>query len=211
MPSGDRDGFAANVFVNCPFDSEYDSLLKPLLFTIIALGFNPRIASERFDAGEQRISKICGLIGASQFSVHDLSRIKSSREGELYRLNLAFELGIDYGSRSFHEGRLTKKRFLVLEKDRFEYMKAISDLSGMDIEAHGNDPRVLIRKVRNWFYSTAGAQDIAGPTDIWYDYTDFAAHLYAELTATGFSDEDIADLPIPEYLDYVRAWTKDRS
>ncbi len=33
------DGFDQNVFVNCPFDDEYLPLLRPLLFTIIYLGF----------------------------------------------------------------------------------------------------------------------------------------------------------------------------
>ena len=36
--------FDQNVFVNCPFDEEYLPLLRPLLFTIVYLGFRPRIA-----------------------------------------------------------------------------------------------------------------------------------------------------------------------
>ncbi len=31
-----------NVFINCPFDPEYYPLLRPLLFTIVYLGFNPK-------------------------------------------------------------------------------------------------------------------------------------------------------------------------
>ncbi len=31
--------FERNVFVNCPFDTQYVPLLRPLLFTIIYLGF----------------------------------------------------------------------------------------------------------------------------------------------------------------------------
>lgn len=27
--------FSRNVFINCPFDAEYVSLLRPLLFTVI--------------------------------------------------------------------------------------------------------------------------------------------------------------------------------
>ena len=54
--------FSNNVFINCPFDSDYISLLRPLLFTILYLGYNPRIASERSDSGEARFQKICELI-----------------------------------------------------------------------------------------------------------------------------------------------------
>ena len=32
--------FHSNVFVNCPFDPSYQLLLRPLLFTIVCLGFH---------------------------------------------------------------------------------------------------------------------------------------------------------------------------
>lgn len=54
--------FNKNVFVNCPFDDEYVPLLRPLLFTIIYLGFVPRIALETLDSGEPRVEKILVLI-----------------------------------------------------------------------------------------------------------------------------------------------------
>lgn len=53
--------FDKNVFINCPFDEDYKSLLRPLLFTIIYLGHNPRISSERSDSAENRTDKICEL------------------------------------------------------------------------------------------------------------------------------------------------------
>ena len=98
--------FTKNVFINCPFDNEYIALLRPLLFTIVYLGYSPRIASEQFDSGEARIKKICDLIEKSQLSIHDLSRIKSSKEEQFYRLNMPFELGIDIGCRLFKGGEI---------------------------------------------------------------------------------------------------------
>lgn len=35
--------FAKSVFINCPFDREYQTLLRPVLFTVLSLGFVPRI------------------------------------------------------------------------------------------------------------------------------------------------------------------------
>jgi hypothetical protein len=67
--------FTNSVFINCPFDNEYLPLLKPLLFILIKLGFNPRIALERSDSGEIRLNKILELIESSKFSIHDLSRL----------------------------------------------------------------------------------------------------------------------------------------
>lgn len=62
--SGPPPGYASNVFVNCPFDHAYRALLRPLLFTVVYLGYHPRIASERLDSAENRVDKICGLIRA---------------------------------------------------------------------------------------------------------------------------------------------------
>jgi len=108
--------FSNNVFINCPFDSDYISLLRPLLFTILYLGYNPRIASERSDSGEARFQKICELIEQSRISIHDLSRIRSVKKGEYYRLNMPFELGIDIGCRRYKNGQTKKKKCLILEK-----------------------------------------------------------------------------------------------
>ena len=47
-----------NVFVNCPFDEHFLPLLRPLIFTIIYLDLNPRIALERTDSGESRLAWI---------------------------------------------------------------------------------------------------------------------------------------------------------
>jgi hypothetical protein len=98
--------FEANVFVNCPFDARYLPLLRPLLFTVIYLELKPRIALEAMDAGQARLDKIVNLIRDSKFAIHDLSRSEAAREGELYRLNMPFELGIDFGCRLFGRGRL---------------------------------------------------------------------------------------------------------
>ena len=90
--------FEKNVFINCPFDDDYTRLLQPLLFTILYLGFSPRIATERVDAGELRIDRIRELIGSSKYSIHDISRLQSTNKDEYYRLNMSFELGIDISS-----------------------------------------------------------------------------------------------------------------
>src|SRR5215204_1149067 len=112
MPDRPHMGFEKNVFINCPYDPEYYPLLRPLLFTVIYLDFHPKIASERSDSGEQRIDKICELIEESKYSIHDLSRLKCNKKGEFYRLNMPFELGIDYGSRRFAADQLKDKKCL---------------------------------------------------------------------------------------------------
>lgn len=56
---------ATNVFINCPFDPAYLPKLRAMLFTIIYLGYTPRIASERSDVGESRLEKLRELRNAA--------------------------------------------------------------------------------------------------------------------------------------------------
>jgi hypothetical protein len=142
-------GFNESVFVNCPFDEDYLPLLRPLLFTIIYLGFKPRIALEELDSGVPRIQKIIRLITSSKYAIHDLSRLKALEAGEYYRLNMPFELGIDVGCRLFGKGERRQKRCLVLEAERYRYQAAISDLSNSDIAVHGGVPKTIVTEVRN--------------------------------------------------------------
>lgn len=106
--------FEKNVFVNCPFDARYLPLLRPLLFTVIYLDLAPRISLEAIDSGELRLNKIVELIRESKYSIHDLSRCEAAAAGELYRLNMPFELGIDFGCRTYGRPRQRGKRTLVL-------------------------------------------------------------------------------------------------
>ena len=151
MQPGPHPGFNKNVFINCPFDGKYNHILRPILFTIIHLGFTPQIASQIADSGEQRINKILSLILKSKYSIHDLSRIRSEKRGELFRLNMPFELGIDYGCRVTSTGHLKRKRFLVLAAKPHDYKKALSDLAGIDAKSHGNNPEKAGLAIRNWF------------------------------------------------------------
>lgn len=197
--------FERNVFINCPFDEEYYGLLRPILFTTIYLGFKPRIALERADSGEARVAKIIELVRDSKYAIHDLSRLKAREAGEFFRLNMPFELGVDVGCRSFGKGRLTRKRCLILEAERYRYQAAISDLSGSDIGVHHNEPKTVVTEVRNWLASQGNAS-AAGPAKIWGAFNDFMAWNYRQLTEQGFSKQDVEALSVPELLFYMKRW-----
>lgn len=198
--------FEKSVFINCPFDNKYYCLLKPLLFTIIYLGFYPKIALERSDSFENRITKIEELIKESKYSIHDLSRIRSIKKDEVFRMNMPFELGIDYGCRRYSSGNGSEKKQLILEKEPYTYKQALSDISGFDIKPHNDDPIVLIRVVRDWFVETVGVRGLKGPTEIWNRYNDFLYYLTVSRLKMGFSSEDIDLMPVVEYLDVIYEW-----
>jgi hypothetical protein len=197
--------YEKNVFINCPFDEKYLSLLRPILFTIIYLGFTPRISLECFDSGEPRFNKICKLIKQSKYGIHDLSRIQARRKGEYFRLNMPFELGLDIGCRVFQGKKYLDKRYLILEEKKYRYQAAISDLSNSDIKSHKNNPTIAIRQIRNWFVEN-GLKDAPSGRVIWYKFNDFIGDFDKKRVTEGFEKEDIYEMPIPEYNHFIGTW-----
>ena len=201
--------FSKNVFINCPFDDQFIPLLRSILFVIIYLGFTPRIALERFDSGETRINKIINLIEASKFSIHDLSRIKSSKKSEYFRLNMPFELGVDIGCKIFKDGKAKDKKCLILEKEKYGYQKALSDLSNSDIKSHNNEPEEVIRQIRDWFVVNELERADSG-TIIWDSFNKFMADFYLKREKEGFQEKDIQRMPIPEFIRFINEWIIER-
>lgn len=201
--------FETNVFVNCPFDDGYRELLRPLLFTVIFLGFNPRIALESLDSGRPRIDKLLKLIRESAYAIHDLSRIKASKKGEYFRFNMPFELGLDVGCRTFKGGKWSKKKCLILETEKYRFQAAISDISNSDIVSHGDEPEAVVAAVRNWL-NTEAKLSAEGPTRIWDEFNFFMAYNYDRLVERGFSTSDIKKIGVDELMAEMKAWVKRR-
>jgi hypothetical protein len=199
------DGFDRNVFVNCPFDADYEPILQAILFCIVRFGLRPRIATERANAGEARLDKIVELIDSSRYSIHDLSRCQARQAGEYYRLNMPFELGLDFGCRRFGASRHAGKAILVLEEQPYRYQAALSDIAGSDIQYHGGNYATALRKVRNWITGLGGFESI-GAARILTDYEDFQEwHLERQISA-GFSADDIRDYETAELLTAMIEW-----
>lgn len=191
------------VFINCPFDDEYRDLLRPMLFMLCYLKFIPRIASEFLNSAQNRIDKICELIEVSDYSIHDLSRCKSLKEDEYVRMNMPFELGIDYGNYYFLR---PKRKILILEGKRYDTQKALSDLAGVDVKCHSNVPENVVKCIRDWMLEALILGEIDSPTTIWYKFMDFTFDFYNERKTKGFKDKDLNDMPIPEYISSIIKW-----
>jgi hypothetical protein len=199
------DNFFQNVFINCPFDAEYLPLLRPLVFTILYLGYHPNIAKETSDSGEVRFYKICELIEISKISIHDLSRIQSTRINEIFRLNMPFELGLDIGCRKYQAGPASQKKCLILEKEKYRYMNALSDIAGLDIKNHNDEPEDIVRQIRNWFVENE-ALSVASATRIWESFNEFMAFFYQQRKADGFKDKDLEMMPVREFINFIKNW-----
>lgn len=198
-PSFDR-----SVFVNCPFDDDYAPILQAISFCIADLGFSPRLAPENADNGVGRLERIIQLIQGSKYGIHDLSRCKATSAGEFSRMNMPFELGLDHGAAKFGDGALISKSILILEENRYDYQRSLSDISGWDIESHEGDYVQAVRKVSRWLVRHAGA-DPVGPDKILRDYQDFQEWYWERELARGASEDDIRQYPT---IDFVRAMTE---
>jgi hypothetical protein len=205
-----------NVFINCPFDQGYLDLRKVLIFTITYFDYIPRISLESSDSGASRLEKIIDLIQESKFSVHDLSRIQSHSKNEFFRLNMPFELGIDYGLRRFNE-KFKDKKSLIIASDHYEYMKAISDINGVDIKSHNDTIIGIIECLRAWFSETVKLKNLNSSIKILSDFYDFNSDLlnkkmmkYAgKHTATeceAFGNHEVDELTLPEYIEEIKSW-----
>ena len=205
--TSEGEDFSKNVFINCPFDQNYAKLLEAILFTIIYLGYNPRIASERSDSGEARFNKIHELISNSKFSIHDISRMKASRKAEYFRLNMTFELGVDIGCRLFGGGKFKEKKCIIFEKEKYSYQKALSDLSGFDVKDHNDKPEEVVRKLRNWFVENDNIKADSGTT-IWYKFNEFMPDFVIKRKKEGYEEDDLRLMPVSEFKCFILEWLK---
>jgi hypothetical protein len=123
---------------------------------------------------------------------------------------MAFELGIDFGCRSFAGGDARSKKLLILEKERYRYQKALSDLSGSDIKSHSNEPENIVHQVRNWFREMTSGRPPSG-TVVWEHFNEFMADFYQRREEQGYRDRDLQLMPTREYVDFIQEWLEDNS
>ena len=195
--------YTDSVFINCPFDVEYEPLLKGMLFTIYRCGFVPRSAMEEDDASDIRIEKITRLISMCKFGIHDISRTELDKKHGLPRFNMPFELGLFWGAKKWGKKLSKEKVALIFEKEQYTYQKYFSDLNGADIKAHNNNVEQVIKAVRNWLRTTSGRSSIPTAALIIKDYIDFEQNrLPVMLKESGAT---VQDLTFNDYCAYVNA------
>jgi hypothetical protein len=188
-----------SVFVNCPFDEPYLPLFRAIIYAVYRCGFFPKSALAEENALENRIDKIARIIESCRYGIHDISRVELNAHN-LPRFNMPFELGVFYGARRFGDKIQKTKNALVFERTRFSYQKYLSDINGVDIIAHNNDPDIVIRKIRDWLKTASRRVTLPGPATLSEDYKEFSANLPKIAGNLGF---DIKDIPFNDYCAIV--------
>lgn len=193
-----------DVFINCPYDAEYASTFEALIFSVHALGFRPRAAREIDDGADVRLDKIVRIIRECRYGIHDLSRAGVDPNTQLARFNMPLELGMFLGAKRYGDKEQKKKSTLVLDLAPFRYRDFISDLAGNDPHAHGGDPEVAVRRVRDWLASASGRKLQSGNILVG-QYQRFLAALPAMAETDGF---DVDAIPYVDFLFFVTEWLK---
>ena len=192
-----------HVFINCPFDSQYQSLFEAIVFAVSVCGFNPRCALEVDDGSQTRIEKIFDIIGDCRFGIHDISKTELDGTTLLPRFNMPLELGIFLGAKKFGQGRQREKVCLIFDRERYRYQKFISDLSAYDIRAHEDDPRAAILQVRKWLQTSDRSLRIPGGESIADRYGFFRKELPTLCLDLQLSPDELTFI---DYLWIVKTW-----
>ena len=166
-----------NVFLNCPFDSDYKQLFDAMVFAVHDCGFIARCALEEEDASQVRIDKIYDIIGDCRYGIHDISKTELDEASGFPRFNMPLELGVFLGAKKFGIKEQKKKNCLILDKEQYRYQQFISDIAGQDIQAHNNDPKEMIIVVRNWLRNVSKCEKIPSGSIIGERYQEFMEDL----------------------------------
>ena len=194
-----------DVFINCPFDSEFEPGFRSLVFAVAACGFRPRCAKEMDDASETRIEKLYRIIEQCRFGIHDISRTELDGQNNLPRFNMPLELGLFLGAKRFGDETQRKKRAIVMDIEPYRFGKFISDLAGMDITPHGGNIRKMVECTRSWLMTVSRARGIPPTNQLLESHDGFMDGLPEIAQRAGL---DGARLAYPDFERLVLEWVK---
>jgi len=182
---------ANDVFLNVPFDDDYEKLFVAMIAGLVGLGLKPRCVLE-IPQPQFRLERLRELILACGSSVHDLSRVQLDRKNpRTPRFNMPFELGLTVGVAFHARGH----RWLVFEERSFRIQKSLSDLNGIDPYIHNGSAVSLLECLRQAFVRTDGQQpSLADLRKLHFDLQTYLELLRAQgeapsvFTATAFRE-----------------------
>jgi hypothetical protein len=143
--------YVDSVFINCPFDVEYQDLFYSIIFVVQDCGFWPRCALEVDDSTTTRIEKIFQIIESCKYGIHDISRTETFGKEQLPRFNMPLELGLFLGAKRFGQQEQADKLCLILDRE----------------------PDIAIKVVRNWLSNAVPDSILPGGTKVAERYRDF--------------------------------------
>jgi hypothetical protein len=141
------------IFLNLPYDPNFENLFPAYVCASHAIGLVPRVTLE-IPGGARRLDRIFALIRQCAFSVHDLSRVQLDRNRpRTPRFNMPFELGLAVA----WEKTGQPHTWFVMEGMSYRLAKSLSDLNGTDPYIHKGTVEGVFREMGNAFVRRRGA------------------------------------------------------
>lgn len=136
------------VFLNHPFDEDFEILGFGMAFAVVAAGLLPVSALDLNVPDRPRLEMLVEAIRHCHYSAHDLSRCTGEGLGNLARMNMPLEMGMAlfYGldvQRAAH-------RCAFFVSSPHAYQAFASDLAGLDPKCHHNDSARLVAEMYDW-------------------------------------------------------------
>jgi hypothetical protein len=135
-----------SVFINIPYDDDFEPLFLALIAGLCGFGLTPRATLE-IPTSERRLDRIFRLIRTCRYSLHDVSRVELDRKPPpTPRFNMPFELGLAV---AWARASGRKHDWLVFEAKAHRQQKSLSDIDGTEISIHGAKPVGVLRELTN--------------------------------------------------------------
>lgn len=164
---------AKAVFINCPFDREFEPTFDAIVFATVCCGFMPRSALETGNVADSRLERIVQAIFSSKYSIHDLSRCRGEGSEQLARFNMPLELGIAMARRFGVRGK--RHDWLLLVPEGHQYVKFVSDLAGFDPLQYDGRTESVVPKVMSWLATRPDAVRTPTPKVVLGAFPEFLA------------------------------------
>ncbi len=164
--------YEESVFINCPFESSYDTIFNAVVFAVLECGFSPRCAKEEEGSSGDIFNEILTMIKECKYGIHDISKSRLNSKTRMARFNMPLELGVFIGANEY--GR-REKDYLIFG-DHSKFKDYISDLSGKRAKDHKKDFQEAIKSIRTWLHNKTEKSVISG-TNICNRYKDFKTDL----------------------------------
>jgi hypothetical protein len=161
---------ANQVFLNFPFNEDYEPLYVALVAGVTAFGATPRTVLE-IDTQRARLERLRTLIAECDASIHDLSCVEAFGDPPLPRFNMPFELGLTLG---IHRD---EHRWFIFERVPYRASRSLSDLGGYDGAIHRGTPEGVLQAVTNAIGTKDRRVRHGDLLDVWRNLRDVAPRI----------------------------------
>jgi len=136
------------VFLNYPFDNEFEGLANAMHFAVIASGLVPLCARDLSVPDRPRLEMLVDAISNCKYSAHDFSRCTGEGPENFARFNMPVEMGMSlfhalHSQRQVAQTENPGPRCAFFVATPHDYKKFASDLSGLDPLVYDSETSLL--------------------------------------------------------------------